>query len=82
MEKDDNEDVNTQDQDPSEAKKEPFDPEKEYLPIVKRLIEDGRMPSIEQFLEAVAKVRPEYRLQLTLLREREEELARGHGKPN
>ena len=60
-----------QDQGPSEHKEGPFDPKKEHLPIVKRLIEEGRMPSLEEFLDAVAKVRPKYQRELRKLRERQ-----------
>lgn len=53
--------------------KEHFDPKKKFLPIIERLKAEGRMPTLEEFLAAVEKVRPKYRRELEELRCREKQ---------
>ncbi len=51
--------------------RETFDLKKKFQPIIERLIREGRMPTLQEFLAAVEKVRPKYRKQLEELRRRE-----------
>ena len=75
MARDDDEQIDSEDESPVTNNKS-FDPEKEFMPVIQRLIAAGRMPTLKQFLEAVEKIRPRYHMELTLLRQQEKQLRR------
>jgi len=53
--------------------KEDFDPRKKFQPIIDQLIKEGRMPTLQEYLAAVEKVRRKYRNKLEELRRREKQ---------
>ena len=44
-----------------------FNPRQKFLPIIEKLHKEGRMPSLEEYLAAVEKVRPWYRKEMKKL---------------